>query len=124
MASVKKSDSQKSQPPSRVRKYDSEYDTSEPEIKPVGKAQAAGPKKSDLKIRLITSAIMIFGFLFILYCGHFYTAVLVFVLNSLIFSELLLLKRNREREQKIPLFYLTNWYFFFITEFMMIIRVL
>ena len=63
-------------PPSRRRKFSTDYETSDVEVKPADPANAP-PAKSDLKIRLITSAIMIGGFFFILYCGHFYTACLV-----------------------------------------------
>jgi phosphatidate cytidylyltransferase len=44
-------------------------------------------------------------------------SVLVFVLNIAIFKEILSLKRNYEKEIKIPLFHLLNWYFFAVAVF-------
>lgn len=120
MTTVKKTEASKpavlQPPPPRRRKFSTDYETSDVDIKPREPANAA-PAKSDLKIRLITSFIMIGGFFFILYCGHFYTSVMILGLNTLMFREILALRRNREREQKIPLFYLTNWYFFFTAAF-------
>ena len=84
-------------PPSHRRKFSTDYETSDVDVKPP-EASNAPPAKSDLKIRLITSFIMIGGFFFILYCGHFYTACMVLGLNTLMFREILALRRNRERE--------------------------
>lgn len=99
----------------KKKKFESECDTSEAE----GQNTIAGPLQAKLgsfRTRVLWSFIMIGGFLAVLVAGHLYCCVLVLLLNCVIFKEIISLKRNALRDQKIPLFYLLNWYFFFITE--------
>lgn len=60
---------------------------------------------------------MLVAFVFIMTLGHFYIACFILLMNVGIFNEILSLKRDYEKEVKIPLFYLINWYFFFISVF-------
>lgn len=97
------------------KKYDS--DTSEPEKpQPVKTLKS---KLSTFKIRVISSVIMILSFLLILTAGHFYCCLLVLLINIFIFKEIIALKRNEQREAKLPCFSLINWYFFAVTELIM-----
>ena len=49
--------------------------------------------------------------------GHFYCAVLVLVMNIMIFSEINSLKRNEEKEINIPMTKYLNWYLFFVANY-------
>jgi phosphatidate cytidylyltransferase len=60
---------------------------------------------------------MMLGFIFLITTGHFYLSWFVLLMNILIFREILALKRNLEKEIKIPWFYLLNWYFFAVAVF-------
>ena len=60
---------------------------------------------------------MLLFFILIMFAGHFYVACTVFLLNVGIFKEILSLKRNYDKEMKIPLFFLINWYFFGVAVF-------
>ena len=60
---------------------------------------------------------MLVAYIAIVNAGHFYVSWLVFFLNVGICREIFALKRNYEKENKIPLFYLINWYFFAVAIF-------
>ena len=94
------------------RKYESE--TSESDANPPQKSFKS--KLSSFKIRTISSAIMIASFIIILSAGHIYCCLLVLLINICIFKEIIGLKRNEQREAKLPYNYMINWYFFAITE--------
>lgn len=47
--------------------------------------------------------------------GHFYIGLLLLALLTLMFRELLTLKRDTEREREIPNFFLISWYFYILT---------
>lgn len=68
-------------------------------------------------VRTIWTVVMLLGYITIINAGHFYVASLVFLINIAIFKEILSLKRNYDKEIKIPLFYLLNWYFFAVAVF-------
>jgi CDP-diglyceride synthetase len=55
---------------------------------------------------------MILVFIVILSAGQFYSVLSVQVLNILIFMELNNIKRNEEKEIKIPMTKYINWYLF------------
>jgi phosphatidate cytidylyltransferase len=74
-------------------------------------------KYNNFFVRTIWTVVMLIGYITIINAGHFYVAALVFLLNIAIFKEILSLKRNYDREIKIPLFYLLNWYFFAVAIF-------
>ena len=70
------------------------------------------PKSSNFVLRTIYTILMILGFILVLWLGHFYVAILILLINFGIFKEILTLKRDYERENNIPYFFLINWYFF------------
>jgi phosphatidate cytidylyltransferase len=55
---------------------------------------------------------MIVGFALVLSAGQFYSALLIVALSVLIFSEISGIKRNEEKEVKIPMTKYINWYLF------------
>lgn len=55
---------------------------------------------------------MIVGFGLVLSAGQFYSALLIIALSTLIFSEINNIKRNEEKEVKIPMTKYINWYIF------------
>eukprot|EP00744_Colponema_vietnamica_P001692 GILI01002781.1.p1 GENE.GILI01002781.1~~GILI01002781.1.p1 ORF type:complete len:458 (-),score=145.73 GILI01002781.1:374-1693(-) len=81
-------------------------------------------KMKSLKIRTITTFAMFFSFVGILCAGHFYCAILVVIVNFGIFREILKLKRNENKDRKLPFFFLLHWYFFFVCIFFMYSRFL
>lgn len=98
-------------PEKKEKKYESETSESEP---PPPKSLKS--KLASFKVRVISSIIMVLGFILILAAGHFYCALLVILINICIFKELISLKMNQQREAKLPFSYLINWYFFATTE--------
>jgi Cytidylyltransferase family len=109
-------DSTKRHPiPTTKKRFDSENsgsDITEPILQP----KSIQSKLSTFKIRTISSLIMVGGFILILCAGHFYCCLLVLFINICIFKEIIALKRNQQREAKLPYFSLINWYFFGVTE--------
>lgn len=93
------------------KKYESETSESEP-----GPPKTLKSKLSSFKVRMISSVVMVLGFILIISAGHFYCSLLVILINICIFKELISLKTNQEREAKIPFFHLISWYFFVCTE--------
>ena len=97
------------------KKYESE--TSESDItQPILKERTLKSKLSTFKVRVVSSVIMVLSFILILLAGHFYCCLLVLLINIFIFKEIIALKRNQQREAKLPYFSIINWYFFAITE--------
>jgi len=68
-------------------------------------------------VRTIWTIVMLLGFILVIAAGHFYVALIVLLLNIGIFKEIISLKRNYEKENKIPLFSFINWYFFTVGVF-------
>jgi len=60
---------------------------------------------------------MLFGFIVIIAAGHFYCSMIVLVVATGAFKEILDLKRNREKETQIPVSSFLNWYFFAVAIF-------
>lgn len=95
-----------------------ESETSESDIQ-VQQPKSLQSKLSTFKVRTISSVIMVMGFVLFLCAGHFYCSLLVLLINICIFKEIISLKRNSQREAKLPYFYIINWYFFGLTELAM-----
>jgi len=55
---------------------------------------------------------MFSGMFLVFAAGHFYCACLVILLMIGIFSEILQLKRNKDKEMHLPFFFLIRWHFF------------
>ena len=81
--------------------------------------QATGSfnQRTKLRTRSLWTLILLSSFLSIISAGHFYCSVLVVCLIGAIFYEITKLKRNREKEHKLPFFYALRWFWFFITNF-------
>ena len=73
--------------------------------------------KNSVLVRTITTIIMLLLFILFFSAGHLYASLLVFLVNVGIFRELIKIKRRKERDRKIPLFYLISWYFFAVCIF-------
>eukprot|EP00357_Protocruzia_adherens_P017521 CAMPEP_0114997188 /NCGR_PEP_ID=MMETSP0216-20121206/14757_1 /TAXON_ID=223996 /ORGANISM="Protocruzia adherens, Strain Boccale" /LENGTH=431 /DNA_ID=CAMNT_0002361535 /DNA_START=114 /DNA_END=1409 /DNA_ORIENTATION=- len=74
-------------------------------------------KKSSFWPRLFWGNVMLFGFFTIIRAGHFYAACLVIFLNTMMFKEVLSIKRHMEKDRQLPFFYLINWHFFTLALF-------
>ena len=108
-------ESKRHQNPNIKKRFESE--TSESDISnPVLQPKTIKSKFSSIKERTISSLIMFGLFILIILAGHFYCCFLVLLINILIFKEVISLKRNSQREAKLPYFYIINWYFFIVTE--------
>ena len=99
------------------KKHQSE--TSESEAPQATQPRSLKSKLASFKVRVISSVIMVLGFIAIIAAGHFYCCLLVLLINVCIFKEIISLKRNQQREAKLPYFFIINWYFFFSTELVM-----
>jgi len=60
---------------------------------------------------------MLLVFVAIILAGHFYCAVLIFLMNIGMVKEILSLKRNKEKENHVPFSLFLNWYFFAVATF-------
>jgi len=60
---------------------------------------------------------MLGAFILLISMGTFYCSILLFVIYACIFSEIVSLKRNVQKEIDIPYFNFLNWYFFFVAVF-------
>lgn len=112
----KSEESEKKEPQMVKKRYESETSESEPNVAP---KKTLKEKLSTFKVRVISSVIMVLGFIAIIAAGHFYCGLLVIIINVCIFKELISLKRNEQREAKLPYFSFICWYFFLATEIVM-----
>ena len=110
-----KSESRNRQGINVKKKFMSDTSESEPQSVTLEAERPMRSRFESFKLRLLTSAIMIGGFMLVFLAGHFYCCLLVLAVNICILSEILSLKRDQTRDLKIPYFLLSNWYFFFIT---------
>lgn len=69
------------------------------------------------QVRVIYTVAMIATFLLIILSGHLYCSALVLLLTCGVFHEIIRLKRNIEKDNKLPFFFFLRWYFFLTTVF-------
>ncbi|CAD7958503.1 unnamed protein product [Amoebophrya sp. A120] len=81
-------------------------------------------KKRSVKERVFWSCVMVSMFAVVIAMGHLYLAFLVIALTMGMFHEVIGLKRNKEKDNKIPWFLTMRWYFFVLAEFYAIKRLL
>ena len=74
-------------------------------------------QRTKFKTRTIWTIGLISSFFSIIAAGHFYCSVLVILLVGAIFYEITKLKRNHEKEHRLPFFFALRWYFFMVTLF-------
>ena len=86
--------------------------------------QTKSSKWSDLYIRTLWSLIMIVCFFLILSMGHFYCAVLVFLIIICIYQELIDIPRYKERNLEVKNYYLISWSMFLLGLYYFYIRML
>lgn len=60
---------------------------------------------------------MLVLFLVVIASGHIYCVSFILIVNVGIFSEIISLKRNSEKDKQVPFFYLINWYSFIFNFF-------
>lgn len=70
-----------------------------------------------VRTRTIWTFILIFLFALIIAAGHFYCSILVLVVTHGVYSEIISLKRNREKDKRLPLFFFLHWYWWVVTIF-------
>jgi len=71
-------------------------------------------KRREFWIRTRLTFAMFLSFLFLIASGQFFVMLLVIAIKVGMFREVLALKRNREKDTRIPLFRSLNWYFFVV----------
>jgi len=91
--------------------------TAKPEVPKIERSMPIAVKGSNLFVRTIWTLVMLFGFIVIIAAGHFYCSMIVLVVATGAFKEILDLKRNREKETQIPVSSFLNWYFFAVAIF-------
>ncbi|CAD7962416.1 unnamed protein product [Amoebophrya sp. A25] len=98
----------------------------ESQLPVVLEANAAWDQKKvrSIRERFFYGNIMIGTFCFIIAMGHLYLSCLVIAITVGIFHEIITLKRNKEKDNKIPWFLTLRWYFFGLGEFYAIKRFL
>ncbi len=69
------------------------------------------------RVRTISTLFMLFGFALVIYLGHVAVALLVVVLQGVIFGEIVGLRYKRMEEYGIPNFRFLSWYFYFATVY-------
>lgn len=77
-------------------------------------------KRTKFRTRTIWTLILISSFFSIIAAGHFYCSLLVLCLIGGMFYEITKLKRDREKEHKLPLFFALRWYWFVLANFVVL----
>jgi phosphatidate cytidylyltransferase len=77
-----------------------------------------------LRVRTFWTIILIAGFILVILAGHLWCGILVVFISMGIYKEIIGLKRNVEKDRKLPLFYGLRWFFYFVTLFYVLKRVL
>ncbi|GAW83117.1 cytidine diphosphate-diacylglycerol synthase [Plasmodium gonderi] len=72
-------------------------------------------KLETFKIRCISTLILIFFYLLTLAAGHFYCSVLVLILVTFVYREIISLKSVENKDKKLPEIFYIRWYWFFLT---------
>ncbi|KJP88488.1 hypothetical protein AK88_01767 [Plasmodium fragile] len=71
--------------------------------------------KDTFKVRLISTIILIFLCLLTVAAGHFYCSVLVLVLVTVVYREIISLKSVENKDKKLPEIFYIRWYWFVLT---------
>eukprot|EP01055_Gregarina_sp_Pseudo9_P000091 Gregarina_sp_Pseudo_9__90@NODE_1060_length_1915_cov_14_226013_g992_i0_p1_GENE_NODE_1060_length_1915_cov_14_226013_g992_i0NODE_1060_length_1915_cov_14_226013_g992_i0_p1_ORF_typecomplete_len477_score40_77CTP_transf_1/PF01148_20/1_5e70CarSlike/PF01864_17/1_2e03CarSlike/PF01864_17/0_65CarSlike/PF01864_17/0_65_NODE_1060_length_1915_cov_14_226013_g992_i0551431 len=74
-------------------------------------------KWASFNTRLLWTLVLIFSFFGILAAGHFYCGVLVMLIMVGSYREIISLKRNQQKENRLPLFFVQRWYWFGLAVF-------
>jgi len=86
--------------------------------------QIALQKRKEFWVRTRWTFAMFIGFLFCIASGQIYVMSLVVAIKMGMFKEILSLKRNREKDKRIPWFRVLNWYFFAVCIYFVYGRIL
>mmetsp|Transcript_16099 Transcript_16099/g.50507 ORF Transcript_16099/g.50507 Transcript_16099/m.50507 type:complete len:395 (-) Transcript_16099:131-1315(-) len=70
-----------------------------------------------MTVRAVMGTSMMVTFAGVIYCGHVYICMLVFLLQSAIFSELVGVRKKLAAERKLPLFRSIQWAWFLVAAF-------
>ena len=74
-------------------------------------------QRTKFRTRTVWTVGLISSFFAIIAAGHFFCSVLVVIIVGAIFYEITKLKRNHEKEHRLPFFFALRWYFFLVTNF-------
>lgn len=80
-------------------------------------AQPASQKWKNLTVRTIWTLVMIFGFFAIMAAGHVWVILLIIVVQTLVYKEVIALAQVPTREKKLRSFKALNWYFLVSTNY-------
>lgn len=82
--------------------------------------ESAFEKRTKIRTRTIWTIILISSFFAIIAAGHFYCSLLVLCLIGGMFYEITKLKRDREKEHKLPFFFAMRWFWFLLANFVVL----
>mmetsp|Transcript_42806 Transcript_42806/g.106927 ORF Transcript_42806/g.106927 Transcript_42806/m.106927 type:complete len:513 (+) Transcript_42806:1892-3430(+) len=74
-------------------------------------------KMRTFRTRTIWTLILVSSFFCLLAAGHIYCTLFLLVATGGIYGEVIAIKRNVEKDKKMPLFFFLRWYFFACTIF-------
>uniref|UniRef100_A0A8C9LVG7 Phosphatidate cytidylyltransferase n=1 Tax=Piliocolobus tephrosceles TaxID=591936 RepID=A0A8C9LVG7_9PRIM len=72
-------------------------------------------KLQAFKIRLYWGIILFFFSVLILLLGHLYLSLLVLILVTLVYNEIVSIKSSENKDKKLPQLFYIRWYWFFLT---------
>uniref|UniRef100_A0A7S4L0G6 Phosphatidate cytidylyltransferase n=2 Tax=Guillardia theta TaxID=55529 RepID=A0A7S4L0G6_GUITH len=84
----------------------------------------AARKRQEFWTRTRWTFAMFIGFLIVIASGQIYVMALIICIKAGMFKEILALKRNKEKDKRIPWFRTLNWYFFAVTIYFIYGRIL
>lgn len=85
--------------------------------KRVSPVPVTADRVTNFKVRTVWTLVLIFSFFVIIAAGHLYCSLLVLVIMGAVFYEITKLKRNIEKEHRLPFFFGLRWFWFILTYF-------
>ncbi|CAJ1393876.1 unnamed protein product [Effrenium voratum] len=95
----------------------SEQESSKPALNEGGEKLLSKVKMKKMTVRAVMGVSMMVTFGGIIYLGHVYLCMLVFLLQCFIFSELVGVRKRQAAERRLPLFRSIQWAWFFVASF-------
>uniref|UniRef100_A0A6A7G8F5 Phosphatidate cytidylyltransferase n=1 Tax=Hirondellea gigas TaxID=1518452 RepID=A0A6A7G8F5_9CRUS len=97
--------------------YESDSDIDKSVLSPAIPPREPPRDWTKIRKRTISAFTMISGFAVVIYGGHTALAILVSILQAMMFQEIVNIGARRRKEQNLPGFRLMHWYWFFCTIF-------
>ncbi|KAL1923900.1 uncharacterized protein VTP21DRAFT_6935 [Calcarisporiella thermophila] len=103
------------QPPKPINGGDDEAKGSEQNL--LLADQPSSTKWRNWWLRVTTTLLMIAGFLLIVSMGHVWVILLVEIIQTLVYKEVITLASQKSKDRKLPYFKVLSWYFLVITTY-------